>query len=275
MASFTAPANARVSPRGKHSSNHIMLQKSIEHRAAYGLGRAKTKVPDHESCRDTTRRNLTNKQELQGHRYHLQPIRTESRVTLSSVNANSNFVWTEQQVGQKMAEKPRTYRKGGYPQTSPKTARDQHEVKEDLAKMHRGDDRKYMRINGSAETMQLIQGTYSDGGHQVRDPREKALDIVPTVGVITKPFNRLGGRNAAEVEAEMKAVHSSKQEEKEKFAIKSKMEAHKRLFYSDPTAYYGQESVLESQGLGTRKPRLQAKQTSVYTKHLKSSIGSW
>ena len=55
----------------------------------------------------------------------------------------------------------------------------------------------------------------------------------------------------------------------------SKMEAHKRLFYSDPTAYYGQESVLESQGLGTRKPRLQAKQTSVYTKHLKSSIGSW
>ena len=238
-----------------------MLQKSIEHRAAYGLGRAKTKVPDHESCRDTTRRNLTNKQELQGHRYHLQPIRTESRVTLSSVNANSNFVWTEQQVGQKMAEKPRTYRKGGYPQTSPKTARDQHEVKEDLAKMHRGDDRKYMRINGSAETMQLIQGTYSDGGHQVRDPREKALDIVPTVGVITKPFNRLGGRNAAEVEAEMKAVHSSKQEEKEKFAIKSKMEAHKRLFYSIQRHTMGKSQcwkakawVLESQGYRQNKP---------------------
>ena len=169
---------------------------------------------------DTTRRNLTNKQELQGHRYHLQPIRTESRVTLSSVNANSNFVWTEQQVGQKMAEKPRTYRKGGYPQTSPKNARDQHEVKEEIAKVHRCDERKYMRVNGSTETMQILQGAYSDGSHQVRDSREKALDIVPTVGVITKPLIGLAEK-CSRVEAEMKAVHSSKQEER-RFAIKSK-----------------------------------------------------
>ena len=194
---------------------------------------------------------------------------------MSSVTANSNFVWTEGQVGQKMAEKPRTCRKGGYPQTSPKNARDEHELKEDIAKIHRCDDRKYMRFNGSNETMQIMQGAFSEGNRQLHDTRDKALDIVPTIGVITKPFNRLGGRNAAAVEADMKAIHNSKQEEKEKLAIQSKMETHKRLFHSDPTAYYGQESVLENQGLGTRKPRIQAKQTSVYTKHLKSSIESW
>ena len=110
-------------------------------------------------------------------------------------------------MGQKMAEKPRTYEREVIRKLAQK--HDQYEVKEDLAKMHRGDDVRY------ASMVQQKPCNYSRNEVKAisRDFR-KSIRHCPNDGVLTKPFNRLGGRNAAEVEAEMKAVHSSKQEER-------------------------------------------------------------
>lgn len=279
MSSFTT---GRSSPR-RPFPNHELLQQSIEHRSALGLGRAKTHVPNQDISKAEIRRNLTNRQELQGHRYYHAPLRLTSSVTTSSANPCSNFVWSKGEVDKKMNEKHKSVIRRDYNESSlSKESRDQYEIKEHIASIHRQDEQKYMRLNNSRHTMEILQGQFSDitpkdGNNVTNDMHEKSLDIVPAIGsVIKKSFNRLGGRNTAEVEAEMKAVNLVKEAEKEKKLLESKMATHTRLFQSDATAYFGKESILERAKVGERRPRnFERKQTALYAKHLKSSIGNW
>ena len=102
-------------------------------------------------------------------------------------------------------------------------------------------EQKYMRLNNSRKTMEIIQGAFSDidsnNGNSNNKTREKTLDIMPTTGVITKPFNRLGGRNTAEVEAEMRVKTSIKEAAQQKNLLEAKATTQKTLFQSDSTAY--------------------------------------
>ena len=104
MASFASTSGAPPSPR-RPFVNHVMLQKSMEHRSALGLGRARTNVPNQDVDQNCIRRNLTNRQELQGHRYYHAPLRPTSSVTTSSANPCANFVWSKEEVNKKMNEK--------------------------------------------------------------------------------------------------------------------------------------------------------------------------
>ena len=281
MASFASTSGAPPSPR-RPFVNHELLQKSMEHRSALGLGRARTNVPNQDVDQNCIRRNLTNRQELQGHRYYHAPLRPTSSVTTSSANPCANFVWSKEEVDKKMNEKIWTIHKmykGNESTLHSKDAHDHDELSEDTANRRRVNEQKYMRLNNSRKTMEIIQGAFSDidsnNGNSNNKTREKTLDIMPTTGVITKPFNRLGGRNKAEVEAEMRVKTSIQEAVKQKNLLEAKATTQKTLFQSDSTAYFGKETVLEKVKVGVRRPQIQKKQTAIYAKHLKSQIGSW
>ena len=73
-----------------------------------------------------------------------------------------------------------------------KDAHDHDELSEDTANRRRVNEQKYMRLNNSRKTMEIIQGAFSDidsnNGNSNNKTREKTLDIMPTTGVITKPL---------------------------------------------------------------------------------------